>query len=51
MLLRSRILSGLEVGTCHKTVIDDYFANQLVVVNYYPVISGGVLSGYNLNEF
>jgi hypothetical protein len=51
MLLRSRSLTGLEVGTCHRALIDGYFINQLIVVDYYPNYSGGKLLGYNLNEF
>jgi hypothetical protein len=52
MLLRSRALVGLEVGTCHRTVIDDFYQKQLVVVDYYPAYGAlSAILGYNLNAF
>lgn len=52
MLLRSRALSGLEVGTSYRMVIDDFYENQLIIVDYYPVLDPAALvMGYSLNAF
>lgn len=52
MLLRSRSLSGLEVGTSYRMAIDDFYENQLIIVDYYPVFNPSLLvTGYSLNAF
>lgn len=52
MLLRSRALSGLEVGTSYRMAIDDFYENQLIIVDYYPVLNpSSLVLGYNLNAF
>ena len=47
--LRNRPLTTLETSVqCFKTIIDDYYMNGLVVVDFYPNTAA---NGYNIYSF